>query len=153
MKPESFLAPEPVRGGAPVGRCDELAPAERAAVAYLRLWLTGGQRAVSQDFEMLLGAADASEAIAAFADLTRALGRRARPFPHHAPGCACFGGDESAFAQLLSAAAAGDEEGATGFALHLFSGHPPPAMVARAARLGLAVQHMAALLSRPRALH
>ncbi|SIO05200.1 hypothetical protein [Vannielia litorea] len=141
------------RGAAPVGRVSELTPAERAAVTYLRMALSGGGAAVAEDFALLLGPQDGAEAHAAFTRLARALSERPRTFPHHAPGCTCYGGDESAFAQLLSAAAAGDEEAAMGFALHLFSGRPPLGLLGAAARAGLALTHMAGMLSAPRPLH
>ncbi|MBS8228818.1 hypothetical protein [Vannielia litorea] len=150
MKHAAIPAP---RGAAPVGRTAELAPAELAAVTYLRMALTGGSGAVAEDFAMLLGPRDGTEAHAAFTRLASALSRRPRAFPHHAPGCACYGGDESAFAHLLSAAATGDEEAAMGFALHLFSGRPPLGLLAAAARAGLALSHMADLLAKPRAIH
>lgn len=141
------------RGAAPVGRTAELAPPELAAVTYLRMALSGSSAAVAEDFSLLLGAEDGAEAHAAFTRLAAALSARPRAFPHHAPGCACYGGDESAFAQLLSAAAAGDEEAAMGFALHLFSGRPPLGLLGAAARAGLALSHMAGVLTAPRALH
>ncbi|MBY6046349.1 hypothetical protein [Vannielia litorea] len=136
-----------------MGRTAELAPAELAAVTFLRMALTGRDAQVAEDFALLLGAQDGAEAHAAFARLARALAERPRAFCHHAPGCACYGGDESAFAHLLSASAAGDEEAAMGFALHLFSGRPPLGLLGAAARAGLALNHMAEMLSAPRALH
>ncbi|MCO6381190.1 hypothetical protein [Oceanicola sp. 502str15] len=151
---QAHPAPRPPRGGAPVGRVEELTPAELAAIAYLRMTLTGNQRAVAEDFTLLLGTDDGAEAHAAFHRLAAALSTRSRIFPHHAPGCTCYGGDESAFAGLLGAAAEGDEEAAMGFALHLFSGHPPLGLLTAAARAGLALSHMAGLLSAaPRAVH
>ena len=151
MRQEAITVP---RGAAPVGRTAELCPAELAAVTYLRMALSGAGAAVAEDFTLMLGAADGAEAHAAFSRLASALASRPRAFPHHAPGCRCYGGDESAFANLLSAAAAGDEEAAMGFALHLFSGRPPLGLLAAAARAGLALSHMAAMLSTaPRALH
>ncbi|QDC08959.1 hypothetical protein FHY55_06745 [Oceanicola sp. D3] len=146
------VLPNP-RGAAPVGRTAELAPPELAAVTYLRMEMTGDSAAVAEDFALLLGPQDGSEAHAAFARLAAALAARPRAFPHHAPGCRCYGGDESAFVQLLSAAAEGDEEAATGFALHLFSGRPPLGLLGAAALAGLAFSHMAGVLAAPRVIH
>ena len=43
------------------------------------------------------------------------MGRR--PLMRHHTQCACLGGDESAFAQMVAAATAGDREDAMAFAL------------------------------------
>lgn len=144
--PAAAAAP---RGAAPVGRMAELSPPEIAAITYLRMWQAGAGAEVRADFTALLGPEDGEAALQAFAALADLLCTARQPFPAHAPGCGCYGGAESAFSGLLRAAAEGDETGAAGFALHLFSGHPPPRILGLAARCGLALTHMARHLARP----
>ncbi|MDF1871918.1 MAG: hypothetical protein P1U55_04635 [Vannielia sp.] len=144
MKHASFPHAPPPRGTAPVGRMSDLAPPDIAAITYLRMWQAGAAEAVGEDFSLMLGR-DGAEAIHAFARLTSSITH----LPTHSPGCPALGGAESAFAGLLACAASGDEDAAMTYALHLTSGHPPLQILALAARVGLALAHMARHLAQP----
>ncbi len=73
-----------------------------------------------------------------------------RPLMRHSLDCECFGGDECAFAQLVSAATGGDEHDAMTFALHLFDGVQAKCAIGAAAMCGHAFFSMA---SRPAYSH
>jgi len=133
------------RGGAPVGVLTELPPVELAAIIYLRLWFSGNQAKVWSDFGKKLGNSEAHAAMASFENLMNAVQYNTRrPLMRHNPTCNCFGGDECAFAQLIAAAASGDEHDAMTFALHLFEGVQAQCVMGTAAMCGLAFSSMAA---------
>jgi hypothetical protein len=72
----------------------------------------------------VLGADAGAAAAADFDALLRTLlehGRR--PLMRHGLRCKCFGGDESAFANMIAAAAGQDREDALLFASTLMTGH------------------------------
>lgn len=110
------------RGGAPVGHVAELPPLERAALLYFRQWRNGpnGREAVAHAFSQVFTPTRAVQEVNTLAALMAYLsvGQR-RPIMGHCTGCACFGGDESAFVNLIAAAAADDKEDAMAFALTL----------------------------------
>lgn len=134
----------PPRGGAPVGILSELPPVELAAILYLRHWLSGNQDQIWRDFSHTFSRADAACAMASFEDLMRAVQNNTRrPLMRHKTGCDCFGGDECAFAQLVAAAASGDEHDAMTFALHLFDGVQAKCALQAAAMCGHAFFSMA----------
>ncbi len=113
------------RGGAPVGQLDELPTLEIVAITFFRLWCDGGahRERLERDLALALGPADAVTAVALFDDLMRTtLACARRPLVRHGVPCRCFGGDESAFANMLAAAVIGDRDEAMLFASILISG-------------------------------
>ena len=113
-------APHPNRGSLPVGQIVELPYLERSAILSFRHWCSGpaGRETVSRDFYRSLGGEDGGAAIHSFACLIDLLvtGCR-RAIMRHDVSCACFGGDESAFANMVALATSGEREDAMGFAL------------------------------------
>lgn len=110
----------PVRGGAAVGMLADMPPLERGVVQLLRQWCDGeaGRIAVAEDFTAIFGPEQAAIEVNNLAHLIALMvqmGRR--PLMRHHTQCACLGGDESAFAQMVAAATAGDREDAMAFAL------------------------------------
>lgn len=143
--------PRPSRGGAPVGHLAELPDVERGAVLFLRKWCSGeaARTTIALDFARAFGAARGSDLAMAQDDLMHlVLGQARRPLMRHADGCACLGGDESAFAQMVAAAASGDAEDAALFALTLIAGGAVPQTIALAELLGLAYADIFAPLPR-----
>ena len=110
----------PVRGGAAVGMLADMPPLERGVVQLLRQWCDGeaGRIAVAEDFTAIFGAEQAAIEVNNLAHLiTLMVQMGRRPLMRHHTQCACLGGDESAFAQMVAAATAGDREDAMAFAL------------------------------------
>ena len=136
------------RGAAPVGFLQELPPVELTAILYLRLWCDGdmGRDQVARDFRLALGMDDAVTALMTFDALVQGILRGARrPLMCHGVECRCFGGDESAFANMLAAAASGDREDAMLFAAHLMAGDAAYTVVFSAMQFGLALLRLALL--------
>ncbi|MGV8989323.1 MAG: hypothetical protein ACOH2H_24100 [Cypionkella sp.] len=142
----SLPQPAAPRGAAPVGIIAELPALEQGAVLLMRQWCEGeaGRIAVAEDFIRTLGEDRGTSAVNCLAHLISLLvshGRR--PFMRHDVRCACFGGDESAFAQMVAGASAGDRDDAMAFALTLM----PPAIAYEAVQtaepLGLLIHAMA----------
>lgn len=139
------------RGGAPVGVIAELPDVELGAVLLLRLWCEGdgGRAQIARDFLLCF---ETGRAAAEFENLDRLVrvvvqgGRR--PLMRHGINCTCFGGDESAFAHMVAAAAAGDREEAMAFALALMSPDAAFAAVQMAESTGLAIHSLAAAARR-----
>jgi hypothetical protein len=116
-KPEA-----PNRGAAAVGMLSELAAQDRAAIVAFRNWCDGplGREAVARDFARAFSGGRAAHELNAFADLVgMMLSAPRRSIMRHGVTCACFGGDEAAFAHMVAAATAGDQEDAMAFALIL----------------------------------
>ncbi|OYU41236.1 MAG: hypothetical protein CFE33_04060 [Pseudorhodobacter sp. PARRP1] len=110
----------PVRGAAAVGMLADMPPLERGVVQLLRQWCDGeaGRIAIAEDFTAIFGAERAAHEVNALAHLiTLMVQMGRRPMMRHHTQCACLGGDESAFAQMVAAAAAGDRDDAMAFAL------------------------------------
>jgi hypothetical protein len=131
----------PQRGGASVGHLSELPEVERGAVLFLRQWCLGdaARATIARDFALAFGAERGAEVAALQCRLMRVmLGQARRPLMRHADGCACLGGDECAFAQMVAAAASGDLEDAAMFAMTLIAAPAVPEAVALAEALGLA---------------
>ncbi len=148
--PDATPPASPQRGAAPVGVLQELPPVELAAVLYFRAWCEGGLHCamIARDFHRVTGDAAAAEAVEDFDTLMRALvGSSRRPVMRHGIGCRCFGGDESAFAQMIAAAAGQDSDDALLFAGTLMPGQHAWAVVHLALRLG---QVFLRLARRPR---
>jgi hypothetical protein len=129
----------PSRGAAPVGQLSELPHVELAAIVYLRAWCEGGpdREIIAKDFRLVMGDAAGLLASADFDALMATLLHKARrPVMRHGLGCKCFGGDESAFANMIAAAAGQDREEAMLFASILIKGDTAWAAVQKALQLG-----------------
>jgi alkanesulfonate monooxygenase SsuD/methylene tetrahydromethanopterin reductase-like flavin-dependent oxidoreductase (luciferase family) len=141
----------PQRGGAAVGFLADLPAVEQGAVLFLRQWC-GGPKArarIGQDFTLAFG--PVRGAVLAFAQdrlMQLVLGQARRPLMRHADGCACLGGDEAAFAQLVASAAAGQADDAAMIALTLMSGPCVAETVELAEELGLAYADLFSPLAR-----
>ena len=121
---DKAAAAEAPRGASPVGYLHELPAAELAAVLYLRCWCEGGpsRDRIAGDFRQMLGEDAAGAALADFDALVETALRGARrPLMRHGIHCRCFGGDESAFANMIAAAVGQDPDDAMLFALTLMS--------------------------------
>lgn len=134
------------RGGAPVGMMAELPVLEKGAILLLRLWCDGeaGQHQVAHDFTLAFGPDRARTEVEQLSDLLHLIlsgGRR--PLMRHGRDCQCFGGDESAFANLVAAAVVGEREDAMVFALVLMSPDHAFAAVELAGRFGQTVLGLA----------
>lgn len=136
--PEAGSTPASSRGAAPVGCLHELPPVELAAIVYLRAWCAGGadRRMIARDFRQVMGHGAGAMAVADFDALVSAvLGNGRRPIMRHELACQCFGGDESAFANLIGAAVAADRDEALLFSATLVTGAAAWAVVELAQRL------------------
>ena len=151
MRMAWFDAASPVeaagpRGGAPVGMLSELPLLERAAILVLRLWRDGtpGQAQIAHDLALAFGPARAGaqlDRIDALLGIVLAGARR--PMMRHGAECQCFGGDESAFANMVAAAVIGERDDAMVFALALIAPNHAFAAVQAAEGFGLAVLGLA----------
>lgn len=144
--PRSTLGALAQRGAAPVGFLEELPSVELTAILYLRQWCDGdtARDQVARDFRLALGMDDAVLALMAFDGLVQSILRGARrPLMRHGIDCRCFGGDESAYANMLAAAASGDRDDAMLFAGHLMAGDAAYDAVFSAIRFGPALLRLA----------
>ena len=133
------------RGGAPVGLVLELPELERAAVVYLRLWCESAetQGAVWNDFAACFGGVVGARKLRSFETLIDIAVRRGRrPLMRHQIGCRCLGADESAFANLVGAAARAETEDAVLLAAHIVRPDAAPLAASLAAEFGLALRRM-----------
>lgn len=137
---------QPNRGGAPVGHISELPALERLAVLHLRQWFSGseGREAIALNFSKAFAPAAAVHEVNTLARLMDCLiaGQR-RAIMRHDLNCACFGGDESAFANMVAATTAGDREDAMAFALTLMRPDAAWQAVIVAEGFGLALLRLA----------
>lgn len=130
------------RGGAPVGMLEELPPVEMGAVLLLRLWCEGGagRARIQNDLTLAFGTARADRELERLAALVRTVLKGARrPVMRHGVACPCFGGDESAFANMVAAAAQGERDDAMVFALALMAPDFACAAAQLAGPVGLAI--------------
>ncbi len=133
------------RGAAPVGTLADLPLLEQGAVLLMRQWCQDedGRIAVAQDFTRALGE-DGAQAVNLLAHLITLIVRYGRrPMMRHDLTCTCIGGDESAFAQMVAAAAAGDRDDAMAFALTMMPAEIAFEAVQTAGPLGLWIHAMA----------
>jgi hypothetical protein len=133
------------RGGAPVGRIDELPAVEMAAIVYFRLWCEGEatQRQILSDFNITFGAEIGNTYYGLFSEFSNVLVMNARrKLMHHGSGCQCFGGDESAIANMIAAAAVGDQHEAALLASHLVPASDAKQLIGPAEVIGLAFSQM-----------
>jgi|GEM_PF-1170942 len=139
--PKRYDQPQPpLRGAAAVGMLAELPALERCAITALRLWCDGleGREAVARDFSRAYDTPRAALELNGFADLiAMMLAAPRRAIMRHGLSCACFGGDEAAFAHMIAAATLGDREDAMGFALILMQPGPAWQAVQHAHGVGL----------------
>jgi hypothetical protein len=141
----------PQRGAAPVGFLHELPPVELAAIIYLRAWCEGGssRQIIDKDFCLVMGKEAGAKADRSFdALMAMFLNNARRPVMRHGLGCKCFGGDESAFANMIAAAAGQDREDAQLFACTLMTGHAIWSAVQLALGLGQAFLRLATMPDR-----
>ena len=145
-----FSRPQPraPRGAAPVGTLADLPMLEQGAVVLMRQWCQDeqGRIAVAQDFTRALGE-DGAQAVNLLAHLITLIVRYGRrPMMRHDLTCTCIGGDESAFAQMIAAAAAGDRDDAMAFALTMMPAEIAFEAVQTAGPLGLLIHATARAL-------
>ena len=145
-----FSRPQPraPRGAAPVGTLADLHMLEQGAVVLMRQWCQDeqGRIAVAQDFTRALGE-DGAQAVNLLAHLITLIVRYGRrPMMRHDLTCTCIGGDESAFAQMIAAAAAGDRDDAMAFALTMMPAEIAFEAVQTAGPLGLLIHATARAL-------
>lgn len=141
----------PQRGAAPLGYLHELPGIELAAIVYLRAWSEGGadREIVAKDFRLVMGDGAGTTAAEEFDVLmTMMLSGARRPVMHHGLGCKCFGGDESAFANMIAAAAGQDRDDTLLFASTLMRGDAAWAAVQTALQLGQVFLRLARLSDR-----
>ena len=140
------------RGGAPVGSLSDLPPVEAGAVMFLRQWDAGdhARAQLKKDFDLALGE-DRSDIIARTFDklceLCAIHGRR--PLVRHTTSCKCLGADEACFAHFVAAAAAGEHEDATLFAMLIVRPDMAPYLVGLAETVGLALTKMTVRYAQP----
>jgi hypothetical protein len=137
-------------GAAPVGSVLDLGPFEMQLVIYLRLWCGGarGQTEVWQDLRARLGPTDSRTALLVFERFFRGLLDAARrPLQRHGLECPCLGGDEAAFARIVSLAAAGEREEAALILSWLVAPGRAPGLATLAEAAGL---HLAGSCMPPR---
>lgn len=133
------------RGAAPVGLLAELDGVEAVSVVYLRLWCDGpdAQARVWNDFAVALGAPQGRRACKAFEELCALCVRNGRRrLMRHAVQCKCLGADESCFANLVAAAAAGQRDDALMLATLLVRPELAVRLTALATDVGVAMQRM-----------
>jgi hypothetical protein len=136
----------PPRGAAPVGQLADLPMLEQGAVYLLRQWCSdeAGRIAIAHDFTRSLGDEQGVAAVNGLAHLIGLMvGHGRRPFMRHDQNCTCLGGDESAFAQMVAAASAGDTEDAMAFALTMMPAAIAYEAVQTAESLGLFIHALA----------
>jgi hypothetical protein len=124
----------------------ELPPVELAAIVYLRAWCEGGaaRQMIGRDFNLVMGEEAGATAAWNFDALMAILLNNARrSVMRHGLGCKCFGGDESAFANMIATAAGQDLEDAHLFACTLMTGHAAWPAVQLALSLGQAFLRLA----------
>lgn len=133
------------RGAAPVGQLYELPPLEMTVIVYLRMWCDGGQgrERVRQGFILAFGSKVGAIHNATFSSFVLVLIHRSRrKIMWHQESCQCFGGDESAVANMVAAAAAGDMEEALLLAAHLVPAEVAKELMKPAEEVGLAFDQM-----------
>lgn len=128
-------------GARAVGILDDLAPATRTAVLYLRLWCDLGPAAIETAFAAQLGARHGAMAAGAFHDLCLlCLTGSDRPIMRHHATCPCVGADEARFAALVDLAAAAPREDALAHAFAMVRADLAPQLVMLATQAGLAIR-------------
>ena len=103
-----------------------------------RAWCEGGKERdiIAKDFRYVMGASAPALVEDFDALMTTVLHNARRPVMRHGLGCKCFGGDESAFANMIAAAAGQDRDDAMLFASTIMTGHAAWSAVSLAQRLG-----------------
>ncbi|MEM7237377.1 MAG: hypothetical protein AAF501_06080 [Pseudomonadota bacterium] len=112
---------------------------------YLRLWCHGteSRNQIEQDFRDALGRRHGSRAAATLNMMFDVVVRHGRrPLMRHDVACKCLGGDESALANMVGAAVAGEREDAALLAALLVRPDMAFALATSAEQAGLALQQM-----------
>jgi hypothetical protein len=133
------------RGAAPVGYLSELPPLELAAIVYFRMTCASQETRdqLSKDFALAFGTEHGSIYEGLLADFVQVLAQKSRRrIMRHEPNCKCFGGDESAIANMIAAAAGGDREEAQLLAANLVPCEIANQLVGPAEDIGLALHLM-----------
>jgi hypothetical protein len=123
----------------------ELPAQDCAAILAFRKWCDGpsGRESVAQDIACTFPGTRAAQEVNAFADLMGLMvSAPRRSIMRHDVACACFGGDEAAFAHMIAAAVAGDREDAMAFALILMQPNAAWQAVLMARGVGLCLLQM-----------
>lgn len=142
MDGQSF--PDP-RGGAAVGRLQDLGAIEAGAVLCLRLCFEGPASPDRLGFERDMGRYGGHIALGAIGDICaiwRGFGRR--PMACHHLRCACLGADEACIAHLVRAALDGERDDAMMLATLMVRADQALGVVAHAERAGTALARLAA---------
>lgn len=140
-----MISPQESRGAAPIGHMHELPPLEMMVIVYLRMWCEGGPSRVQmrKDFILALGQNVGSMHSSTFASFMLVLIHKSRrKIMRHQATCKCFGGDESAIANMIAAAAAGDIEEALLLASHLVPSKSAHELMQPAEEISLAFDQM-----------
>ncbi len=140
-----MISNQGTRGSAPVGHIDELPPLEMTAIVYLRMWCEGGlsRQQVRDDFILAFGHSMGSVHSATFSSFMLLLIHKSRrKIMRHKSSCQCFGGDESAIANMIAAAAVGDIDDALLLASHLVPSETAQELIQPAEEIGLAFDQM-----------
>ncbi len=143
-----MTAPNPHRGGLPVGHLSDVGPVEAGAVLCFRLWCDGpaGRTALQTHFLGNLHARAGRYALEALETLCDQWIRHARrPLMRHDVACACLGADEAIFANFVATASEGDREDAMLIATTLVRADMAAMLVTLAGEVGLALRR----ISRP----
>ncbi len=141
-----MTAPNPHRGGLPVGHLSDLDPVGAGAVLCLRLWCDGpaGRTALRTHFHGNLGPRAGRHALEALDTLCDQWIRHARRPPmRHDVTCACLGADEAIFANFVAFASEGDREDAMLIATTLVRADMAALLVTLAGEVGLALARIA----------
>lgn len=133
------------RGAAPVGQLGELPVLEMSSIVYFRMMATSieTRRQLNKDFALAFGTENGIYYAAQFENFVTDLATKSRrKIMRHDVDCTCFGGDESAIANIISLAAMGDVEEAELLASNLLPCRIAKTLVATAEEIGLALNLM-----------
>ena len=133
------------RGGAPVGQMDELPLLEMSVIIYFRMMASSKEtrEALKKDFLLAFGEDHGLYYSNQFEEFYLKLATQSRrKIMHHELNCKCFGGDESAVANIISFAAIGNVKDAELLAYNLVSGDLAKEIVNYAEHIGLGLRLM-----------
>jgi hypothetical protein len=133
------------RGAAPVGQLGELPVLEMSAIVYFRMLGTSieTRQQLHQDFQLAFGRDHGIYYAAQFEEFFTFLATKSRrKVMRHEIDCTCFGGDESAIANMIALAAIGDIQEAELLASNLVPCKDAKTLVAHAEAIGLALSLM-----------
>ncbi len=131
------------RGMVPVATIDDLPPLEATLICCLRLFYDteSSRLTLERSLQASFGASRGADLFARLGELCEMARRFARrPLMRRHAGCAAAGADETAFAAMVSAAAAQEREDAMLIAVCLVRPDVAPPLVALAEQVGLGLQ-------------